>query len=71
MKVSHFEINKADERVQQGPFVFMSDLDGGCGLPACNCSPGHWITISDGDHALKVKLSMAEWKQLFKDRKLV
>lgn len=26
--------------------VTMSDISGGCGMGNCNCSPGHWICIT-------------------------
>lgn len=34
--------------------IVMSPPGGGCGIPTCDCSPGHWISIlmprkEDGD----------------------
>lgn len=36
--------NKAGS-VETAGIISMSDENGGCGIPLCKCSPGHWVTI--------------------------
>ena len=38
--------------------------DSGCGLDNCNCSPGYWISISDGETLLRVNLTEEEAREL-------
>lgn len=35
-------------------FVAMSAKTGGCGLGTCNCSPGHWLSVGNGDITIQV-----------------
>ena len=53
MEVSYFEIGD-DGLSETRPFIGRSaNTDkGGCGSPGCNCSPGHWVNISNGKFGL-------------------
>jgi hypothetical protein len=32
----------------------------GCGSGTCNCSPGYWITLSDGQRIIRAEFSKEE-----------
>lgn len=40
------EIGKV--RVHVKPKITISRPEGGCGLPSCHCSDGHWINVHAG-----------------------
>ena len=42
--------------VESRPFARMSKGDG-CGLGNCNCSPGYWITLSDGNMFIRAQFN--------------
>ncbi len=62
MKITTIKIYD-DPDICQKPFFRLS-FGKGCGLENCNCSPGHWITISNGRILLTVKLTIEEIKTI-------
>lgn len=51
-KIKHTGVNKDGTfktgagSVEVNGRIYMSSENGGCGIPGCKCSPGHWIIIS-------------------------
>ena len=48
MELSTFMPEASPARPNNEPWLKISDRDGGCGHQDCNCSPGFWISLSDG-----------------------
>jgi hypothetical protein len=60
MEITTTQVQHEDERVVHGNLLRVS-LDGeGCPEPRCNCSPGYFILISNGDTSLAIDLSPEE-----------
>lgn len=67
MKVHRFEISP--DKVQAGrqiagEFVRTNLHEPGCGLESCNCSPGFWISLSDGEVGLCAELTPDEVREI-------
>lgn len=72
MKVTTFDIEEnvrfvkvtGKGAVETRPFVKVS-LDGsGCSLPHCNCSPLHFISVSNGKMGISIELTKKEAKAI-------
>lgn len=50
MKMEHLEIEVTPDKPSllhlEGKII-TSVKSGGCGLPGCGCSPGHWISVAE------------------------
>lgn len=68
--VETINIDPRDARSEQGAFVRV-DLEGGCGLLGCGCSPEPFILVSDGTTALSVRLTREQVVALLHDKGLV
>ena len=42
------------------PYLRQSAPEGGCGTGRCQCSPGHWLSLSDGEHVFVVHFESRE-----------
>lgn len=63
-KLTGMDVPPARGARMAGAFVRASVDGSGCGAPGCSCSPGQWITISDGATAFRVDLTPDEAKAL-------
>lgn len=68
MKVETTPLNK-DGLVEKRPFLRASlKGEGGCSLSGCTCSPGLWLSVSNGDIVMKIELTKEDVKALRKGR---
>lgn len=69
--------NNQEAEVEINGGISLSQPDGGCDTKGCNCSPGHWVTISlprSDDGTVEVVCvyfdNKEEMTQLINDREL-
>lgn len=67
--IQTFPVDHDDPQNTSDPFVRVS-MDKGCSLAGCHCSPGYWISVSDGERTLYVNLTPEEGQQLLETGKL-
>ena len=67
MKITRFTPYASPGKKNSTPFLYSSHPDGGCQGPGfCNCSPGWWITVSDGEVGLRVQFDSKEEYEILK-----
>lgn len=54
-RIERFVPESAPGRRRVKPFLRVSTVEGGCPLEGCNCSPGYWLSVSDGRAGLLVR----------------
>jgi hypothetical protein len=62
MKIEKTLINTKDEKQEQRKFIRISNC--GCNLSGCNCSPGNWLSISDGKVCTTIYFSEKEFQTI-------
>ena len=55
--VKTFEIEPDNQKKVKGPYIRVVVDGQGCPIPNCNCSPGNFIVISNGEIGLSVTLT--------------
>jgi hypothetical protein len=64
MKIRSWKVSP-DGLTEKGKWIAAS-MNKGCGLDECGCSPGYWITVSDGETVINVKLNKGEGERFVK-----
>lgn len=63
MEIITSKIDPKNEKQTQGK-AFRLSLGQGCTLPNCNCSPGNWAWLSNGETAFQIRFTEEEAQQI-------
>jgi hypothetical protein len=60
MNIKRIEVDKNNTSMETKPLIRLSLLGEGCSLEGCNCSPGYFLLMSDGQTCLSASLNKEE-----------
>jgi len=64
MLIETMKVDHDDPKTVHKPILRLQLHGTGCPLEHCNCSPGYWILVSDGNTSLRVQLDKKEANEI-------
>lgn len=64
------KVDKNNPRTIHTPLLRTQLHGTGCSIEGCNCSPGYWINVSDGETSFTIYLDKVEAEEILSSKGL-